>query len=248
MPLYYPPTQIGAGSQTSGNQTIVLSNSNGVSFGMSNSSIVTASVSGLVQWSSYDAYRDSPLVAGQQGQATLHVQPYPMPTVQFDRVVLPIIWSNTSNSSNSQTLSLWVGVYTKNASTLSLVSSTSMSTNFTASGTAGSYSLYGGARLLTVGWTGTLQASEYYLGIVSRTTTGGGAGATLSQFCISQANSNFSGILGAASAATAQLTLGLGVYTVSTAGMPSSIGLTQLNGSASMALRAPAIYFNSGTA
>lgn len=247
MPLYYPPTAISAGTQSTAGNPVVWSNSNGVSFGMSNNSVVTASVSGLVSFSFHNFNFGQELVAGQIGQASLHLQPWNSPTVQFDRIAMPMHWSNASNSSFSQTLSFWVGIYTKNGSSLSLLSSTSQSTNFSASGTVGSYSLYGGPRNLTIGWTQTMEASGYWLGVVSRTTTGGGAGASISQFLASFMNSSWSGEVGVASATSKQMILGLGVYSASTSGMPNAIHFSEIVGQSSIVLRPPAICFRSGT-
>jgi hypothetical protein len=47
MPLFYPPIEIAAGTQTANQGTVVLANSNGVTFGMSNSSVVTASINAV---------------------------------------------------------------------------------------------------------------------------------------------------------------------------------------------------------
>jgi hypothetical protein len=85
------------------------------------------------------------------------------------------------------------------------------------------------------------------MGIVSRTTTGGANLQTLSQYLASDVNSNFSGILGAASNATAQNVLGLGIYTATTSAMPGSVAFSQINGTASQFLRVPLYYFLSVT-
>ena len=208
---------------------------------------MTVSVSGLQIYSSYDAYGQSPLVAGQQGQSTLHIQPYIMPSVQFDRVVLPIVMSNATNSSGSHSLTFRVGIYTQNGSTLSLASSTSSTVAITQSGTQGVYSTYGGIRQFTIGWTNTLQAGHYWLGVLSATTSGG-ANASFSQMLVSQLNSNFSGIFGAASNTSNQLTQGLGIYSAQTSDLPSSIPYSAIRGTASLNLRQPAIFFVSQTA
>ena len=238
---------LSAGTQSANNATEVFANSNGVSFGM-NAGTITASVAANLTHSSWNPYQGDPLVAGQQGQKTLHVQPYILPiNVQFDRFVMPVVFSNASNSSNSFTASISVGIYTKNVSSLSLVTSASQSVAFTASGTAGSYSQFGGPRLFTVPLTTTLTKGDYWIGVISSTATGGGAGMSLSQYLASQNNSNFSGIFGAASAASEQQTLGLGAYSVTQAAIPNSFGFSDIVGTASIVLRPPSIYMQSGT-
>jgi len=211
-----------------------------------NGSTISIGVPNAVTVSRYNEFKESPLVVGQQGQGTLHLQPWLIPNLQMDRVILHLALSNSSNSSGSGTLSNWVGIYTKNDSTLSLLHSVSASTAFTMSGTAGSYSLFGGIRQLSMGLTQTLTEGMYWIGVINRTTTGG-TNMSISQLLNSNINSNFSGEFGVASNATNALSLGFGVYSASTTAMPASIGFTQVRGSASLALRPPSIYFVSGT-
>lgn len=200
-----------------------------------------------VTLSGYNPYPDLEKFGGQIGNGTLNLDPQRFDAnVQFDRVVIPLINTNSSNSSGSHTLSFWVGLYTRNASTLSLLASVSSSTALTHSGTAGSYSLYSGNRLFTIPSTQTLTAGDYWIGMVSRTTSGGTNGS-YSNLILSNIASNFLGHFGSAHNTTMQLTLGQGVYTVTTAGMPASIGFNQIRGSDSAARRAPWVMFASST-
>lgn len=185
-------------------------------------------------------------VAGQQGQASMHIQPVYAPNVSFDRLAMPLLVTNATNSTGTVTVSYGFGIYTRNASTLSLLSSTSASQAVTFSGTVNN-STFAGMRLLTIGTTGELTEGQYYVGIWSRTTTGG-ANCSVSQYLASQVNSVFSGILGAASNASIQYTRGLGVYsaTFSTA-LPASVAISQLQGSGSVVLRQPVFYLANQT-
>ena len=226
--------------------TSMLSAGNGISISTTGSTVVFQGAN-VAQTLSYfnpqDAY---PLAAGQHGQGTLHFQPFQAPNVQYDRVVLPMVHSNATNSSGSQTVSFWVGIYSRSSDSLSLASSTSASFALTQSGTQGNYSLYGGQRLVTIGSTNTISQGQYYVGIISRSTSGG-ANASFSQLVASQINSNFSGVFGAASNASIQQTRGLGYYSASTTAFPSSVAFSEIRGTASMALRQPAIYLLSQT-
>jgi hypothetical protein len=198
--------------------------------------------------SGWNPYADIEKVAGQQGQGTLCVDPIrPGGAIQFDRIINVVNFTATSNSSGSMTVSFWNGLYTRNDSTLSLLSSFSTSTNLSMSGTVGSYSLWSGQRIVTIPATMTLTAGDYWLAVISRTTTGGAAGMTLSQQLASNIASNFVGFFGQSNNTTQQLTLGQGIYTATTSSMPGSIAFTQLRGSDSMARRAPFILFASGT-
>jgi hypothetical protein len=185
-------------------------------------------------------------VAGQQGNASMHIQPAYMGAVTFDRLAMPIVVSNSSNSSGTVTISLGVGFYTRDASTLNLVSSTSANQAITFSGTVNN-STFAGMRLFTIPWSSSMSEGQYYVGVWSRTTTGGG-NCTVNQFLASQGNSNFSGILGVASNASVQYTRGLGHYsaTFSTA-LPTSVPISQMQGSQSIALRQPVFYLVNGT-
>jgi len=231
------------GTITSG--TVVFSNSNGVSFGL-NGSTMTASIAPNSTNDGWAPYVDLELVAGQQGNATLYIEPELSPYYFQDRVAIPIAYTNNNNSTGSVTLSYHIGFYTQNVSTLSLASSTSISTALTFSGTVGSWSLYSGMRLLTFPWSLTVAEQELYIGHLSRTTTGG-ANASISQMLVTNVNSNFVGFFGQSHNTTQQWTQGQGVYTTTTSALPSSVAFSQLRGSDSNALRPPAIMFMNGT-
>ncbi len=237
---------VSAGTTSNNMTQVVFSNANNISFGLDGSTVTAAA--GPQEVLSYFNPSDAFVqVAGQIGQGSLHMQPAQFPDVQFDRIMLPFAYSNASNSSNSFTVSLWWGLYTRNGSTLSSISSVSTSYNITNSGTVGSYSLYGGMRLVSAGFTGTITEGQYYVAMLSRTTTGGGAGMSMSNMLASQINSSFSGIFGAASNNTIQYTRGLGMYSATTSAIPASIAFSQLTGISSAFLRKPLFYVVSQT-
>ncbi len=202
--------------------------------------------SGAARESGHAPYGDYPLVAGQVGNGTVQVAPHYFPNLEFDRLVYQIINTNSSNSSGSHSLSFWAGVYTRNNSSISLLSSTSTSTALTHSGTAGSYSFYSGIRHMTIPWTGTFTEGKYWVAFASRTSSGG-ANGTYSNLVVSNVSSNFLGYFGSSHATTVQMTLGQGVYTTTSAGLPDSVAFTQIRGSDSAGLRFPNIYFASST-
>jgi len=235
-------TTAGAGSfMLAGGPNITLSMSTAAGGG-------TISVSGPAPgtYELYQPFDEAALVAGQVGQGSLFVRPFMFPNITFDRLGLRVIFSATSNSTGSITLSQWFGIYTKNASTLSLLSSTSGTYALTFSGTGGDYSLNGGPRVMTIGWTTSIAASAYWVAVISRTTSGG-ANASFSQYLMSQINSNHSGVLGVASNNTQQRVLGFGTWSATTSAMPSSIAFTAITGSGSVAHRAPIWFLGNGT-
>lgn len=233
------------GSTVSGTD-IVFAGSGNVSVGGSNGSIIISGGGGIIRnyYNPQDGYVQ---VAGQQGQASMHIQPAYMPDVTMDRIAMPVLVTNATNSTGTVTISFGMAIYTRNNSTMSIYASTSGSQAITFSGNSANSSTYAGMRLMTIPWSTSFPENQYYVGIWSRTTTGG-ANATVSQFLASQANSVFSGILGAASNATIQYTRGLGHFsaTFSTA-LPDSVAISQINGSASIVLRQPVFYLVNGT-
>lgn len=188
------------------------------------------------------------MVVGQQGNMSLHIQPIKLQDyVQFDRFVMPVVFSGATNSTGSYTLSLSVGVYSRNASSLSLIDSCSNSYGISHSGTVSSSSYVGGIRLATIGTTGTFSPGNYWFAVWSRTTSSS-ANASISQYLMSNINSTFAGFIGQTTATSFQYELGRGHYsaTFSTA-MPAAIPFSDIRGTASIVLRPPIGYFASST-
>jgi len=235
---------ISGGTTRASGGEVVFSNSNGVSFGLDGNTM-TASVDAgvtLNYWNPQDAYAQ---VTGNQGQATLHVQPGQAPNVTFDRVIVPVYFSGASNSTMTLSYTQLWGVFTRTGSTLSQLMSTSITGTLGHSGNVNS-ALNNGVRLLTIPFASSLSADQYYFVNMQRSSSSS-ANATFAQILASQLNSNFSGILGVASNATIQYTRGLGVYTASSTGIPVSIAFSQINGSNSLVLRQPIFYVANGT-
>ena len=89
-----------------------------------------------------------------------------------------------------------------------------------------------------------MSGSNYWIGIITRTTTGG-ANMTFGNLANSQLASTMSGYFGSGSNSTNGVRLGVGVYSATTSGLPSAISLTQINGNSSAFLRKPAYLFMS---
>lgn len=195
-----------------------------------------------------DMFLGMEMLAGQAGQSTVFIQPMEVYNpFQFDQVIFPMHLSNATNSSNSGSISVFVGLYTRNNSTLSLMHSSSSNWAWTASGTVGSYSIYGGIRQYPLGWTTTITEGNYWVGILSKTTTGGGAGMSWSQFQGSNMNSVVSGRWSSANNATNQWVLGMGSYSAQTASLPTAIPFANIRGSGASNIRPIIHYYASGT-
>lgn len=225
-------------------QTSSLSATGAVSISTNGSTISIGAPAGVTYsyFNPQDAYVQ---ITGQQGQGSLHFQPTQVPNVSFDRVVMPVVFTGSSNSTASVSMSVSMGIYTRNASTLSLLTSYSASGAVIHSGNVNS-SLNNGLKLFTMGATSLLPEGQYYIGIASRTTSAGG-NATVSQILASQQNSNLAGFWGQANNATIQYTRGLGVYGTTVTAMPNSVAFSQINGTGSIVLRQPLFYFVNGT-
>ena len=252
---------VSTGGGTSGNTgvlfgpQVVLAGINNIRLSQSTdaTSRITVSISDIAETATmWFPYNEAVNVVGQHGQSTLHIVPVPTPVrgpgdeLHIDRLVFPIHFTNASNSTGSVTLSIDYGLYTKNASSLSLWGSTSGSGQITYSGNDASSQSKRGIHLFTMPWTTTIPGDRYYVGILSKTASAG-ANATISQVLISQINSQFYGLLNAATTRSAQWPLGFGVYSAQTAAHPSSIGFSQMDGSNSSNARPPSWFAISGT-
>lgn len=232
-----------AGQSTASGTNLLFGGTNGISLSLSTGAGVATMWfdGGRSAKTYYNLYENIQSVVSQQN-ASLYLRPMVVDVaVQHDRLMFPVLVTNSSNSSGSQTISVWAGIYTKNGSTLSLVSSVLGTLAMTQSGTVGSYSILSGIRNMTVGWTNTILPGDYYFGLVSRTTSGG-TNASISNLYASNLASGFSGILGASSPASAQMFPGFGYYSATTAGMPNSVAFSDIQGSNSIAQRPPIAY------
>jgi hypothetical protein len=239
---------VAAGGSTNTVSQLVFSNANNVSFGLNGSTITATATGGgggaaftYPYFNPYDAYVQ---VTGVLGSNSLYFQPFQCPNVQFDRIAIPVYLSYTTNF--SATISFYWGLYTRNGSTLNLLTDVSTAAGSQLSFSTANSSLYHGIRLWTAGITETLTEGQYYAAIMSRITTAGSA-QSFSNLVVSQQNSSFSGIFGAASNATVQYTRGLGRYSATTANLPSAVQFSQIQGNSSAFIRPPLFYVVSQT-
>lgn len=239
-----------AGNTTASGSTIGWSGINCTLSGTNGSQVVisVAPPGGGFTAQGYHPYDDLVQQVGQVGQGTLQFDPQVLPNLSFDRLGFVLQNTNSSNSSGSHTLSFWVGLYTRNVSTLSLSTSWLVSTALTHSGTAGSYSWYSGQRLLALTVPAvSIPENRYWIAFLSRTTSGG-ANGSYSNNMVSNINSVFTGLFGTASNASHQLRLGQGYYSATTSGLPASVAFSDIRGTNSLARRMPVIGFHSNTA
>ena len=242
-------------SGTVDGRSISFHGAGGVSVGVSNGSVVISGATGggggggtATMW---QPFNEGVNVLGQRGNASWAIAPLPTPPtaaggiVSIDRVCFPILFSNSSNSTGTATVSISFGMYTKNGASLSLAHSTTGTLDVTYSGTVNN-STYAGIRLMTVPWTTTFGDDRYYVAVATRTTTGG-TNCTISQVLISQMNSNFSGLFGQNSNRSNQWPVGWGNFSASSTGFPNPMPISQIDGTASLAARPPSWFMINGT-
>ena len=139
------PAAIAAGTQTATSGTVVFSNSNGVIFGMSNSSVVTASVTAggssgsITAFSQWAEFNTNWTISN----ATMSMQKVSMP--MYLSATAGVIMMNLSGNTNSSgALTVSMGVYTLNGGTASLASSGSRQISWTSGSATSASSQYGG--------------------------------------------------------------------------------------------------------
>jgi len=237
---------ISAGASSNNVSQLVFSNANNISFGLNGSTITaTADMGGAFTYPYFnpnDAYLQTVTTMGSN---TLMFQPFQTPNVQFDRLVIPV-YLTYSTANASATVSFYWGAYTRNGSTLSLLTDVSTVLTGQFSFSTANSTIYRGIRLWTTGITNTLTEGQYYVGMMSRITTAGSS-ISFSNLVVSQQNSAFSGIFGQVTNATDQYTRGLGRFSTTTANLPSSVAISDIQGAQAAYIRPPLFYVVSQT-
>lgn len=214
--------------------TVVFSNGNGVTFGQ-NGSTITASAAGggggNVQTLSIFSWPQGPVLTSvAQGQGSLSFGSLRLEEGYVLTATRAAILASGSISSNvSGALSISIGIYTLNGSTLSLITQSSGTQSY--SYTSNASSAVSGLRRISVPLNMSMTPGQYYYGIRISTAGAGsfsiarGAGVTAA----------YSGNLGAASATNRQIVYGVGV--TSSNAMQTSVAATaiQAGGTAGLA-------------
>jgi hypothetical protein len=188
--------------------------------------------------SEYRPYDQAVQQAVQYGQSTMHVWPVDVhDNVTCNYIGIPLIYSNASNSSNSQTLSLYFALYTRNANSFGTSISTSYTTAMSASGSVGTNgAAFVGNRELRLAWSTSISAGRYYQAFLSRTASNAG-GCSISNVVASNWASAYSGPFGVASNASQQPYEVGGYLTAQTAALPATFQVTDIVGSTSVQQR-----------
>lgn len=199
----------------------------------SNGSTISIGVPGGTAsfWNPYD---DAQTIAVSMGNGSVYVQPaidlrgY-VSVSRFDVQVSMGIASST-NSSHAGAISMYIGMYTRNGSTLSLASSGSQSYQWTNTSSNSINSLTGIRRLSVPMNMFVSDGADVWIGFMSRTSSTNAAWATAQNVRVSIASGQLMGAIGEASNGSNQLALGYGQWTGSSSSMPASIAFTDIRG------------------
>lgn len=252
-----------AGASSENISAITFANSNGVTFGLSTGAAVatlTASVAAAGGGASMNQFQPFPgemvvqtiSVGASYVSGSVWIMPVVFPqAVTMDRMQSLMSFTASTAQTVTHTISQFVALYTRNASTLSLAHSASNTITFNQSG-SGNSSLIFGARIVTMPWTTTIPAGNYWLAFQRRLSGGATASHSMSHAMISQSLTFNFAHLGSSSNNTVQLLLGQGFWTATTASPPSSIAFSHISGpnsgQSSIAMRRPWLEFISQTA
>ena len=240
---------LAAGTQTANTTgTVLFQNSNGVTFGMSNNSVITASVAAgggggttVSQWRPYESNSWASQVLNQVSQPMF--APFHLPNhLRMDRAIhfVSVSISSSSNSSAAGVMSFSVGIYTRNASSLSLVASGSQFYRWTNSSNL-STSVISGIRAVTIPFTDTtLTPGDYWFCIQSRTSSTNANWFSMRNICVNGGNTAFSGHWGSATNNTFQPVLGFGLGPQS-ASLPDVIPFSSITVGANIVQRSQPI-------
>jgi collagen type VII alpha len=163
-------------------------------------------------------------------------------------ILASISGSTVALSSYAGTVSAFVGIYTRNGSTLSLASSGSQSFSFSNQSGVTNLTAFNGVRNLSVPINVNGSPQDAWLAVMTQTASANTNAWTASNMMIPGNGVSLAGLIGASANATQQQVLGLGVFSVSSAVLPSSMAFSGINGTASGVQMMPAIAFHNVSA
>lgn len=229
--------------------TLTLGNLNNVSFYTSNGSVVASiNAAGGPTLSNFQHPENMWTSLGANGQGSLSIKRMYIPfSVTGTRVNIGMSVSaatNTSATTASANISLWMGIYTLNGSSLSLASSGSANNGFQWSQSASSTgnTSINSMRLMSVPMNVNITPGEYWLGVViSSATTYTSAGFTFygGNLINNAATAAVFAPIGSGTTASSMQIPFQGIYTAATSAGPSSMSKAHINfSSASNVMRA----------
>jgi hypothetical protein len=173
----------------------------------------------------------------QNGAGSIQVYPALHPiafTATRADIMASISAAALAISTQAQTVSMYVGLYSLNGSTLSLASSGSQSYAFTNSSNNSNASITGIRRFsapINVNYTGGF---DLFVGVMTNTTFANTNGISLSNVVVPVGpGPQLQGLIGQVPANSMQFVPGQGFFSASSAALPSSMGLSAISGAGS---------------
>jgi hypothetical protein len=161
------------------------------------------------------------------------IAPFPFTATRAD-IMISASAAVLAVSTMAQTISAFVGLYSLNASTLTLLSSGSQSYAMTNSSNASNASITGIRRLsvpINVNYTGGF---DLFIGQMSNTTFANTNGMSFSNVVVPLGpGQQLQGLIGQVPANSMQFVPGMGLWSTTSAGMPSSMALSAISGAGS---------------
>ena len=161
------------------------------------------------------------------------IAPFPFTASRAD-IMISASAAALALSTQAQTISAYVGLYTLNGSTLSLASSGSQSYAMTNSSNASNASITGIRRLyvpINVNYTGGF---DLFIGQMTNTTFANTNGMSFSNVVVPLGpGQQLQGLIGQVPANSMQFVPGQGFFSATSAGMPSSMALSAISGAGS---------------
>jgi hypothetical protein len=217
--------------QVSAPATSSLSGVGGINISVNGSTIT---ISGPGQLSFLNALPQAVTTLTQIGNGSVQVYPFYSPEIfsasRADILISQSV-SSSSNSSHAGAISVNLGLYTRNGSTLSLATSGSQSYQWTNTSNNSMGSLSGLRRLSVPMNVNFSAGGDMWVAVQSVTSSTNANWFTASNLALQpQMTAQLQGLIGAASNNTNQLVLGEGIWSTTSAALPASIAFSNLTG------------------
>jgi len=197
----------------------------------------------------------APIYAGSQiafqiGNGSVQVAPLNLDVnISASRadILASISGSTIAASTYAGTISAFLGLYTRNGSTLSLASSGSQSYSWSNSSNNNT-TAFTGLRNMSVPINVNAGPQDLWVALMTQTASANTNAWTGSNMMYGGNTVGLAGLVGSSANATQQSILGLGVFSVSSAAIPASMAFSGINGTGSGAMLAPVIAFHNVSA
>lgn len=226
-----------------GNNITLSQNGQSVTISAANSNPGSLSV-----WEPWAIGNQPVLSATTFGQSSFRMWPLYVPadlSVSQMMHLYTLSIATTAGSSFAFVFSESAGIYTLTGSTLNLLTASSGATNYQFTVTGNSFTAsHNNLRAYLVPMSFNASPGNYWIGILSITSSTQNNAVTVSHIAASVVNSTMAGTLGVASNATQQFVRGLGFYSAQTAALPASVNVyADLTGSSMAQLGMPYMQF-----